>query len=91
MDEPVKGRRAYDLSGRLERTRASRESVLRGALALMSAHGYVATTVPQIAEQAGVSVEFIYKQLGDKATLARQCSTTPWWATTTTWRCVTAL
>ncbi|WP_158437874.1 TetR/AcrR family transcriptional regulator [Naasia lichenicola] len=72
MEDPVKRGRTYDVSGRQERTRLSRQRVLREALRLMSSSGYVATTVPQVAEGAGVSVEFIYKQMGDKAALARQ-------------------
>ncbi|WP_165066629.1 TetR/AcrR family transcriptional regulator [Marisediminicola senii] len=70
MMEPVKGPRRYDSTSRQERTLAQRRAVLDAALDLMSENGYVATPMSGIAGRAGASVEFVYKQFGDKAGLA---------------------
>jgi len=67
----VKTRRTYDASGRQERARRSRVTVLDVAEAQFRAHGYAGTTVAAIASEAGVSTETIYKSFGGKAGLVR--------------------
>ncbi|GAA2006461.1 TetR family transcriptional regulator [Nakamurella flavida] len=69
VDESVKGRRQYDATGRRERAAASRRAVLAAAHRLLLIDGYAATTVPDVAAAAGVSAEFVYKNIGRKAAL----------------------
>lgn len=67
--EPVKGRRKYDASSRQTMAAQSRIVVLAAARALLLSEGYSATTVPAVAAAAGVSAEFVYKNVGGKAAL----------------------
>ncbi|WP_081747644.1 TetR/AcrR family transcriptional regulator [Arthrobacter sp. Br18] len=67
--ESVKRRRTYDASGRRARAERTRGAVLDAALRSFLATGYAATTVSDIAQQAGVSVETVYKTFGSKAGL----------------------
>ena len=67
----VKTHRRYNSSGRQEQARRSREAVLDTAERLFLDKGYAATTVVAIAQQAGVSVETIYKAFGGKAGVVR--------------------
>ena len=66
----VKSRR-YDATRRRELAALSRERVLDAAEAAFLGRGYAATTVAELAEAAGVSVELIYKSYGGKAGLVR--------------------
>ena len=72
MPDDVKARRPYNSDGRADQARLRRQRVLAAALSSIGTLGYAATTMPLLAQQAGVSVEFIYKTFGDKPTLARQ-------------------
>jgi AcrR family transcriptional regulator len=67
----VKAARPYDGRGRQERARLTRERVIDVARAVFLDKGYGATTIAAIAEQAGVSVETIYKGFGGKPGLIR--------------------
>jgi AcrR family transcriptional regulator len=67
----VKGARTYDGRGRQERARLTRERAIDVARAVFLEKGYGATTIAAIAEQAGVSVETIYKAFGGKPGLIR--------------------
>lgn len=67
MSEPVK--RRYDASARRERAAATRRVVVDAARHLLLAEGYPATTVPAVAAAAGVSAEFVYKNVGGRAAL----------------------
>lgn len=69
--DPVRTR-AYDASGRRERARASRRSVLAAARSLLEERGYAATTVAEVAALAGVSPESIYKGFGSKSALVKE-------------------
>ena len=64
------GPRPYDSSGRRRQSEQRRIRVLEAARASFLTQGYVATTVAQVAEGAGVSVEFVYKSFDSKAGLA---------------------
>jgi AcrR family transcriptional regulator len=72
MVDDVNPRRPYNSAGRAEQARIRRQRVLSAALSSMSTLGYAATTMPLIARQAQVSVEFVYKTFSDKPTLARE-------------------
>ena len=69
MTEP---KRAYDATRRRERAieerAATRQAVLRAAQELFVAQGYIATTVAQIADRAGVALQSVYAT-GAKAEL----------------------
>lgn len=74
MGRDVKGsnrsQRRYDASGRRRQSERRRNRVLDSARARFIAQGYVATTVAEVAADAGVSVEFVYKTYDSKAGLA---------------------
>lgn len=67
----VKSRRRYDSGGRQASARRNREAVLDAAQRQFIENGYVATTVAEIAREAGVSVETVYKAFGGKPGLVR--------------------
>ena len=71
MSKPVKTKRPYDSSRRQELARQNRQSILDAARDLFLSQGYVATTIAEIATTAGVSVETIYKAIGNKAAVAK--------------------
>lgn len=71
MSPPVKPRRRYDSSGRLEQARHNRRAVLQAARQLFLERGFAAATMPAIASAAGVSVQTVYKAFGNKARLAK--------------------
>ncbi len=62
MNEHVKGRRKAQAD-------ATRAEVLSAAARLFLSDGYVATTISDIAEEAGVAVQTIYNSVGGKARL----------------------
>ncbi|GAA2102279.1 TetR/AcrR family transcriptional regulator [Microlunatus panaciterrae] len=66
---PVK--RPYDASGRREQARARRLAVVVAARELFERDGFRATTLAAIAEAAGVSVESVYKNFGNKAAVVK--------------------
>jgi AcrR family transcriptional regulator len=65
---PVK--RRYDASRRRARSADARRRVLDAARLRFLADGYAATTVPEVAAAAGVSVEWVYKAVGRKPQVA---------------------
>ena len=67
----VKSKRRYDSSGRQAQARRNREAILETAARQFLEIGYGATTIAGIAEEAGVSVETIYKAFGGKPGLVR--------------------
>lgn len=66
----VKGRR-YDASRRREQARRSRDGTIEAAERHFLRAGYANTTIAAIADDAGVSVDTIYKSFGGKAGLIR--------------------
>jgi AcrR family transcriptional regulator len=68
---PVKKKRSYDASARLEQARRTREHVLDVARRAFLAHGYGPTTLAAVAREAGVSVETIHKVFGGKSGLVK--------------------
>ena len=71
MSRRVKRRRTYDSSRRREQARQTRRAVLDAAHRLFLDQGYAATTVPQVAAEADVSVETVYKAFGNKPGLVK--------------------
>ncbi|MCU1464418.1 MAG: TetR family transcriptional regulator [Actinomycetia bacterium] len=71
MTAQVKPKRAYDASRRREQARESRRAMLDAARRLFLAHGYADTTMPMIAEEAGVSVQTLYKAFENKPGLVK--------------------
>ena len=71
MKLTVKAKRRYDSTRRREQAERTRSSILDVAHRQFLEHGYAATTVARIAEEAGTSVETLYKAFGGKAGLVR--------------------
>jgi AcrR family transcriptional regulator len=72
MDSSVKPpRRRYDASRRQAAARETHNRILREARALFLERGYSATTMPAIAEAAGVAVDTLYATFGPKPSLFR--------------------
>jgi len=69
MARPVKGKRAYDASGRQAQAATNRRAVVAAASELFLRDGYGHTTIAAIARAAGVSPETIYATFGSKAEL----------------------
>jgi AcrR family transcriptional regulator len=65
------GPRQYDSSRRQARAQESRAAVLRAALDRFLEQGYSSTTIAQVAGDADVSVETVYKTFGNKAGLLK--------------------
>ena len=68
----VIGTRAYDATSRREKARETRRAVVATTRELLEEHGYAATTIAEVARQAGVSPESIYKGFGTKAALVKE-------------------
>ena len=71
MTDEVNPRRAYNSSRRRELAQVARARVLVAARDTFLEQGYAGTTVPAVADAAGVSVETVYKSVGNKATLVK--------------------
>jgi AcrR family transcriptional regulator len=63
--------RSYDSPARDARAHASRAAMLGAARDLFLAHRYAGTTLPMVAEAAGVSLPYVYKVFGNKAGLVK--------------------
>ena len=64
-------RRRYDASGRRARAAERRSAVVDAARSRFLAHGFTDTTMSEVAADAGVSVESVYKWFGTKAGLLK--------------------
>ena len=71
MSSPVKPRRRYDSSRRQEQALQNRWAMLQAARELFLDRGFAATTMPDIAAAAGVSVQTVYKAFANKTRLAK--------------------
>jgi AcrR family transcriptional regulator len=67
----VKRTRRYDASRRREQARRTQDAILDVARRQLLEQGYAATTVAAIADEAGTSVDTIYKTFAGKAGLVR--------------------
>lgn len=63
--------RSYNARGRLEQAQRNREIIIEAARRAFLEGGYAATTINAVAQEAGVSVETIYKGFGGKSGLVR--------------------
>jgi AcrR family transcriptional regulator len=73
MVRAVNPSRKYDATRRQEQARLTRRAVLAVAHEMFVTDGYAATTMSAVAEAAGVSVETVYKTIGNKAQLVKAC------------------
>ena len=71
MAAKVKRRRRYDSARRQEAAQERRAAVVEAASRLFMREGFSGTTIARIAEDAGVSVETVYKTFGNKIALVR--------------------
>lgn len=69
MDPSVKPRRQYDSRRRREQAAQTRRDIEAAADKLFRQRGYVGTSMPAIAAEAGVVVETVYRAFGSKAGL----------------------
>ena len=69
MERKIK--RQYDSRRRQEQAAETRRNIIAAANELFIAQGYGQTTIKQVAERAGVSVETVYATFGTKASLLR--------------------
>jgi AcrR family transcriptional regulator len=65
------GRRPYDSPLRRAQTQATRRQILQAAQRLFERNGYAATTVAQIAAEAGVSLKTVYVAFETKSGVLR--------------------
>jgi AcrR family transcriptional regulator len=72
MTLPPASRRRYDASGRRAQARANRERILRVATRLFRAHGYAATSIAQVAAEAGVSTPTVFAAFKSKVNLLKE-------------------
>ena len=70
MTDHVKPRRSYDSSRRREQAAQTRRDIVTAAGTLFRERGY-AVSMPEIAAEAGVVVETVYRSFGTKAGLFR--------------------
>jgi AcrR family transcriptional regulator len=68
MARPVK-RRAYDSSSRKKTAAATRNAIIESATRLFIEKGYAATTMPAIAQDAGIALDTVYAVVGKKPVL----------------------
>lgn len=71
MSEDVKPKRRYDSKRRLEQAQETRHTILAAARRRFEDHGYAATTVAEIAADAGVATKTVYLAFESKGGLLR--------------------
>jgi AcrR family transcriptional regulator len=71
MTEPVKPRRSYHSPRRQQQAAATRQGILEAAERLFERRGYPATTMEQVAAEAGVSLKTVYVVFATKSGLLR--------------------
>ncbi len=71
MVEPVKPKRRYHSPRRQEQAAATRRSILEAAQRLFERHGYAATTMEAIADEAGVALKTVYVAFVTKSGVLR--------------------
>jgi AcrR family transcriptional regulator len=71
MAERVKPRRSYPSPRRQQQAAATRQAILDAAERLFERHGYPATTMEQVAAEAGVALKTVYVAFATKGGLLR--------------------
>ncbi len=69
MSDTARPRRTYDATSRRVRASATRVRIVEAATRAFLDRGYAAATIPQIAADAGVAVETVYRSASGKAGL----------------------
>lgn len=69
MSSRVKPRRTYVSTRRAETAEGTRSAILEASRALFLQHGYAATSIAAIADQASVSAKTVYARFGNKRRL----------------------
>lgn len=64
-------KRGYDSSSRKEAARLTRQSIIDAARQVFLEKGYAATTMPAVAQAAGVALDTVYATVGRKPALFR--------------------
>jgi AcrR family transcriptional regulator len=68
---PLRAKRRYNASRRRLAAEQTRRSIMEAARQMFLAHGYAGTTMPAIAEAAGVALDTVYATIGPKPILFR--------------------
>jgi len=71
VSDPPRAKRAYNSQRRQQQAEATRLAMLQAAQRLFERDGYVATTVEDIATEAGVALKTVYSAFTTKAGLLR--------------------
>ena len=71
MADPVKPRRSYHSPRRQQQAAATRQAILEAAQRLFERRGYPATTMEQVAAEAGVALKTVYLAFTTKSGLLR--------------------
>jgi AcrR family transcriptional regulator len=71
MVDPVKPRRSYHSPRRRQQAAATRQGIREAAERLFEARGYPATTMEQVADEAGVALKTVYVAFTTKSGLLR--------------------
>jgi len=71
MSDDVKTPRRYESARRREQAAQTRRDIVAAAGTLFRERGYVGTSMPLVASEAGVVVETVYRAFGSKAGLFR--------------------
>ena len=71
MGDRVKPRRSYHSPRRQQQAAATRQAILEAAERLFERHGYPATTMEQVAAEAGVALKTVYVAFATKSGLLR--------------------
>ena len=79
MSSDIKPVRSYDSSRRRELAAHTRSAVLEAARRLFLERGFAGATMSEIASEAGVSVQTVYKTFGNKPGLAKAVRDLPSW------------
>jgi AcrR family transcriptional regulator len=72
VPDEVKARRRYESTLRTEQSVLTRRRIVASATRLFTGKGYIATSVGQIALDAGVAVDTVYALVGRKPSLMRE-------------------
>jgi len=72
MQRNVKPQRRYESPRRREQAAQTRRDIIAAAGLRFRERGYAVTSMPEIAAEAGVAVETIYRTFGSKAALFRE-------------------
>jgi AcrR family transcriptional regulator len=67
--QKIAPKRAYDSSSRKEAAKATRQAILDAAQTLFCEKGFAGTTMPAVAQAAGIALDTVYASVGKKPAL----------------------